>query len=114
MSKEVLPSYGNDELRRRVVRAVFAAIDQVNEMLPYELHLGKDPATAILAEGSSLDSMGFVNLIAAVEEEVSRELGGSVSLVESSTDNRARFATVHALVDHVLTIVKRGKQGLSE
>lgn len=51
------------------------AVDRVNELLPSSSPLPKTPDTVLIGSGAWLDSMGFVNLQAALEEEVKARLG---------------------------------------
>lgn len=60
-----------------------SAIDSVNELLPVDRPLSKNKHTVLLGENGELDSMGFVNLVAAVEEQLERQLGIRTSLVDA-------------------------------
>ncbi len=51
------------------------AIDRLNELLPTGDPLPKDRAVVLLGPGAKLDSMGFVNLLVAVEEELDTRHG---------------------------------------
>jgi acyl carrier protein len=61
---------------------VFRAIDHVNELLPDSSAVEKSPDEPLAGVGSKLDSMGIVNLIVAVEEEVVRQCGAQISLAD--------------------------------
>lgn len=58
-----------------VERVVNSAIDCVNELLPDDEPLSKERDTVLLGPDGRLDSMGFVNLVAAVEEQLENQLG---------------------------------------
>jgi len=58
-----------------IERVVNSAIDCVNELLPDDEPLSKKRDTVLLGPDGLLDSMGFVNLVAAVEEQLERQLG---------------------------------------
>ena len=59
------------------------AIDRVNELLPTGEPLSKENDTVLLGQGSKLDSMGFVNLIAAIGEELEKQFGVNTALVDA-------------------------------
>jgi acyl carrier protein len=59
-----------------------SAIDAVNELLPDDRPLSKSPNTVLLGETGELDSMGFVNLVAAVEEQLEKQCGIRYALVD--------------------------------
>ncbi|PYV05841.1 MAG: hypothetical protein DMG10_03745 [Acidobacteria bacterium] len=69
------------ELDARVSSAVFRAIDDLNQMLPQEHWLAKSRETPILGPTAVLDSMGFVNLIAAVEESIAADLTAKAAAI---------------------------------
>ena len=91
-------------LDARIGSVVFEAIDDVNEMLPREYWLAKSVETAILGPTGVLDSMGFVNLIAAVEERIAAELGLTVSLL-GREDRGGAFNTVGTLVTYISRVI---------
>jgi len=61
---------------------VSCAIDRLNELLPTGQFLPNGRTTMLLGRGGRLDSMGFVNLIAALEEELEKQLGVTVTLAD--------------------------------
>ena len=93
------------ELDPRITRAVFRAIDDVNQMLPQEYWLEKSYETPILGATALLDSMGFVNLIAAVEDRIAEEYGVQVSLMNDSSAQNRPFETIGSIVNHVSSLI---------
>ncbi len=88
----------------RVLAAVFGAIDDANQLLPAEHHVEKSLDAPILGPTAELDSMGFINLIAALEERIEAELGVTLSLVgrESGTGTFKTVSTLVAYISQVL------------
>jgi hypothetical protein len=81
---------------------VFRAIDRVNELLPDSSALAKHADEPLAAVGSKLDSMGIVNLIVAVEEEVIRQCGTQISLADMrGNEANDPLETVGSLIDHL-------------
>ena len=60
--------------RDSVRTAVYRAVNSVNELLPPQQALPAEDATVLVGPDAMLDSMGFVNFIVALEEELEREL----------------------------------------
>jgi len=83
---------------------VFGAIDDVNQLLPVEHKLAKSTDESILGNTAVLDSMGLVNLIAAIEDRIAAELGVTLSLV-GRDDRRGTFKTVGTLVDYISQVL---------
>ncbi len=82
---------------------IYAAIDEVNAESVDGVAIGKGPEVRLLGGEGSIDSLTFVNLIIAVEEQIQQKLGVSVVLVneESMTLERQPFRTVATLAAYI-------------
>ncbi|MFZ0825984.1 MAG: hypothetical protein WAO02_01040 [Verrucomicrobiia bacterium] len=81
----------------------------MNEVLPEENLLSKDPGTKLMGEGAVLDSMGFVNFVVALEEALAGATGLNINVVEelNATGNqKAGSKTLGELADFLLALVK--------
>ena len=58
----------------KILKTVCRAIEEINETLSPEQRLELSPHCILYGEGSILDSMGLVNLIVAVEQQLQDEL----------------------------------------
>lgn len=67
---------------KKIQEVLDCAIDRVNELLPDDAGLSKDKATLLLGQGGRLDSMGFVNLLVALEEELNARFGIEASMAD--------------------------------
>jgi acyl carrier protein len=65
-----------------ITRAVHRTIASVNELLPAEQTIGGNEDAVLLGRGAQLDSLGFVNFIVALEEELEAELGRGVNMAD--------------------------------
>ena len=87
---------------------VHSAIDELNEQFAEENRLEKTPEAILLGDAGRLDSLGFVNLIALVEERCEEAFGVSISITDSLGNWDAdRLMTVGDLVDYVCHVVKQ-------
>jgi acyl carrier protein len=57
-----------------------SSIDRLNELLPTGDALPKDRTVVLLGPGAKLDSMGFVNLLVAIEDELNKRHGITTAL----------------------------------
>jgi hypothetical protein len=81
---------------------VYQAIDVVNQQLPPAKRLRKSPDTIIVGAGGSLDSLGVVNFVIALEEKVSDATGAAVQLLEDNMiADGGPFNTVDSLARHI-------------
>jgi acyl carrier protein len=81
--------------------AVFRTIAHVNELLPPEQALDAQDDLVLVGPNAALDSMGFVNFVVALEEELENRLGKPLNISDLlliQTDDGAAVSTVSDLV----------------
>jgi hypothetical protein len=66
-----------------VTQLVYAAIDEVNSTLSPEQALKKSPDTVIIGVTGSLDSVGVVNFVIAVEDGIERKFRETINLMDA-------------------------------
>ena len=87
---------------------IFAAIDEVNMMLSEERKLVKSDDTVLLGDSGTLDSLGLINLIVAVEQKIEERLGIAVSLVdEGAVSTDEPLFTVGMLAARISSLLSR-------
>ncbi len=91
------------EIRDRVLGAIFRALRAVNELLPAENQVRLTSDERLIGPEGKLDSLGYINLVTALEQEFESEFGRSLSLVTdgSSEDPADPLRTVSALADYL-------------
>jgi acyl carrier protein len=96
-------------MRDKVHEIVDHAIDEVNELLPPGQQMPKDPDTVLLGQGGKLDSMGFVNLLVALEAELETQLGLKAVLADEAMNNGEELRTVGDLHELLMEIIQGTK-----
>lgn len=102
---------------QRANRAVFSAIDELNQQLPPGQRLEKSLHT-VLFDGQDntsggLDSLGLVNLIVATEQIVEKEYGIEISLADEKAirQGASPFRTIGTFVDYVSSSLENNSGG---
>jgi acyl carrier protein len=72
-------------LRDDILQLVYAAIDEVNAQAVNGVAIEKAMDTPLLGGDRSVDSLTFVNLVIALEEQIQNTLGKSVVLVDEAS-----------------------------
>jgi acyl carrier protein len=87
---------------------VFTTIDELNQNLIQEDQLGKSLETRLFGGNSKLDSLGLVNLIVAVEQNIEDEFDITITLADerSMSQKHSPFRTVGSLVDYIEMLLK--------
>jgi D-alanine--poly(phosphoribitol) ligase subunit 2 len=94
-------------LRQDILNLVYAAIDEVNALTTEGIPVEKSPDTSLLGGEQGMDSLTFVNLIVALEEQIQLKTGQSIVLVDenSMSQQEQPFRSVGTLANYVETLL---------
>ena len=89
---------------------VYRAIDKLNAQSNSDDAIVKAPITKIYDGDNGIDSLDFVNLVVAVEEEICDQTGKPIILIDEKVMNAEvnPFETVKTLADYLDTLVFNG------
>ncbi len=89
--------------REKIAALVSAAIDELNLQRGPGEALGKAADILLFTPGGPLDSLGLVNLIADLEDQVEAEFGEWVNLADETlfAGEGSPFQSVGRLVDYI-------------
>ena len=90
-------------VRDQILGILYQCIDELNEQLAPEQQLRKAAQTRLFGESGRLDSLGFVNFIALVEDECESCFRVALSLTENGAKqgDASPFETVGELADFI-------------
>ena len=91
------------------LQLVYAAVDEVNSQAAEGVAIQKTPESRLLGGDKGLDSLTFVNLVVAIEEQIQTNLGRSVVLVdeESMALQEHPFRTIGSLASYIDRILAK-------
>lgn len=94
----------------KLTGAIFDAIREVNDLLPPGAGLEPALETVLFDSAGTLDSLGVVNLVVAVEEKIELAFGTSISLVDAvgAPDAEERLRTVGSLREYISGLLNHG------
>jgi len=78
---------------------IYQSLEEVNEQLPNDQQIRKSPDATLVGQTGGLDSLGFVNFIALVEEECAHKYGITVSLMDGASDEDGTLGDVGSFAD---------------
>jgi hypothetical protein len=95
----------NQVNRADVIRDIYLAMDNANELLDADYRLRHDEETVLFGPGGGLDSLGLVSLILDVEAAVNGREGTALVLADARAVSRHRnpFRTVRSLAEFVMS-----------
>lgn len=90
-------------MNKRVTKAIFSAIDEVNQQLPKEKKLEKSNNTVLIGQSTKLDSLGQVNLIVAIEEKIEENFDTAITLTDelAMSHENSQFHTIGSLCEYI-------------
>ena len=99
----------------KIQNIVNCAIDRLNEVLPTCQSVAKERSTALLGRDGCLDSMGFVNLLVALEEELEKQLGVTATLADEVMLDGQGLSTIGELHELLARVVRsrRSRDGIT-
>ena len=82
---------------------VLRVVAAVNTERPADAPISSDLQAMLFGEGAALDSLGLVNLIVAIEQEMEDEWDVSIALADEKamSQRRSPFRTLGALIDYI-------------
>ena len=91
----------------KIENLIYETIDEINLQTPSNQRLEKSPATIIVGEGSSLDSLGIVNFFVSLEEKVTSSTGQSISLLRDDVfvNQDSPLKTVAQIEHYILKLI---------
>ena len=94
-------------MKEKILQLIYEAIDVLNTQLPKEEYIEKHDGTALFGSGSKLDSLGLINLIVAVEQNIEDEFDITITLADerAMSQKHSPFRTVRSLVDYIETLI---------
>jgi len=93
--------------KEEIIEIIFNSIDEINEQ--NETHLVKNEKTKLFGRDSDLDSLGLVNLIVSVEENINERLNVSISIVDEKamSQKNSPFKSVETLTDYLIQLLNQ-------
>lgn len=89
--------------REQVLKSIFSAIEEVNEMLSEEERLKSSETTLLSGDAGELDSLGLINFMVALESRVNEEFELSLSLIEELENPEQPLKSVGSLADFIVS-----------
>jgi acetyltransferase-like isoleucine patch superfamily enzyme len=103
------PNRTDSEADPRIVALVLRAVAEVNRMLPDGGRLREDTSCALVQPQGPLDSLGVINLLVAVEDQVEADFGRRPNLTEMgvTSEDSSPLSSIGSLAKFVAERLKK-------
>ncbi len=87
----------------RITQAIYAAVEDLNQQLPADRQLDKSYETELFGRSGKLDSLGLVNLVITIEDNVAQEFGIPVTVADerAMSQTNSPFKTIGTLAEYI-------------
>jgi acyl carrier protein len=99
--------------KEKILDTIYGAVDDINQQVDENMRLEKSPETVLFGRSGKLDSLGLVNLIVAVEQQIQEDFGISVAIADERafSQKNSPFKTVESLADYVAVLIAEHADG---
>jgi len=90
-------------MNEKIEMIIYEAVDQLNKLSKKQYHLKKGVNTALFGKDGKLDSLGFVNLLVIIEQNIEDEFDVSITIAneKAMSEKNNPFRTIGTLVDYI-------------
>ena len=91
------------DTKEKIYKVIYRAVDEINTLSDDDYELNKTRETILLGQGGDLDSLGLINLIVAVEQNIEDEYDTAVTLADEKamSQKQSPFRTIGSLADYI-------------
>ena len=94
-----------------IYKSVYKSIDEVNSQMSKDEQLIKSPDTVLYGESSSIDSIGLINIIVTVEQNIEDDFEKRITLADQKamSQKQSPFKTVESLAKYIQILIEEKK-----
>jgi len=89
--------------RKTIENTIINAVKEINDRLPKEQQIFKTSKTVLFGKNGQLDSLGLVNLLIIIEQNIEDEFDVSVTIADEKamSQKHSPFRTIGTLTDYI-------------
>ena len=97
--------------RKTIENIIINAVKEINERLPKEQQISKTSKKELFGKRGQLDSLGLVNLLVIIEQNIEDEFDVSITIADEKamSQKRSPFRTIGTLADYINMLLKENK-----
>lgn len=90
-----------------IEKIIFSSIEEINAQLPSERQLAKSAKTVLFGKNGQLDSLGLVNLLVIIEQNIEDQFDTSIIIADerAMSQKNSPFRTIGTLAEYLNMIL---------
>ena len=95
-------------MKKMILETIYDSMDELNEQLSNERQLTKSTKTVLFGNNGQLDSLGLVNLLVIIEQNIEEEFDVSITIADERAMSQKHnpFRTIGALATYIDILLK--------
>ena len=97
--------------RKTIENLIITSIKEINEQLSQQQQLGQSTETVLYGKNGKLDSLGLVNLLVIIEQNIEDEFDVSITIADerAMSQKHSPFRTIGTLTDYINIFLNENK-----
>ncbi len=97
--------------KEKIKKIILKAVEEINSQLPVERQLDRSMETTLFGNNGKLDSLGLVNLIVIIEQNVEDEFDRGITIADEKamSQHHSPFRNISTLVDYIDLLLNENK-----
>jgi acyl carrier protein len=93
--------------REEIKKIIFDTIDELKKIKIFDVKLVKDEETYLFGNKSSVNSLGFVNLIVDIEQKINDKYQSEITIMDENAMSikNSPFRTIGTLIDYICQLI---------
>ena len=89
--------------RKTIENIIINAVKEINERLPKEQQISKTSKTVLFGKDGQLDSLGLINLLVIIEQNIEDEFDVSITIADEKAMSQkySPFRTIGTLTNYI-------------
>ena len=94
--------------RKTIENTIINAVKEINERLPKEQQISKTSKTVLFGKGGQLDSLGLVNLLVIIEQNIEEDFDVIITIADerAMSQKHSPFRTIGTMADYINMLLK--------
>ena len=94
---------------KKILNLIFCAIDEINLRLSNNQKIKKTKGTVLYGKDSILDSLGLVNLLVIIEQNIEDEFDVNITIADEKamSHKHSPFKTINTLATYISVLLKK-------
>ena len=98
-------------MKNKSLNVIYRSIDEYNNQINDELKIRNSTNTILMGSKSNLDSLGLVNLLVIIEQNIEDEFDVSIAIADerAMSQKHSPFRTIGTLAEYIYMLLKEIK-----